>query len=141
GRRRGSASGNWAGSDSAGCRRGCSAGYRLRDRRAACPDTPIQRPSRRASPSSLPHLLQTIRSNRGHNLPCEDTLEITRGQAMKREYHKWYSERLGREMELLVFGHDGLPAVVFPTSQGRFFEFEDQGMVGALRDKLEGGQM
>ena len=40
---------------------------------------------------------------------------------MKREYHKWYSERLGRDMELLVFGHDGLPAIVFPTSQGRFF--------------------
>jgi esterase/lipase superfamily enzyme len=60
---------------------------------------------------------------------------------MKREYHKWYSERLGRDMELLVYGHDGLPAVVFPTSQGRFFEFEDQGMVEAVRDKLEGGRL
>jgi esterase/lipase superfamily enzyme len=60
---------------------------------------------------------------------------------MKREWHKWYSERLGRDMELLVFGHDGLPAVVFPTSQGRFFEFEDRGMVDAVRDKLEGGRL
>jgi esterase/lipase superfamily enzyme len=60
---------------------------------------------------------------------------------MKREYHKWYSERLGRDMELLVFGHDGLPAVVFPTSQGRYFEFEDRGMVDAMRDKLEGGRL
>jgi esterase/lipase superfamily enzyme len=60
---------------------------------------------------------------------------------MKREYHKWYSERLGRDMELLVFGHDGLPAVVFPTSQGRFFEFEDRGMIDAVRDKLEGGRL
>ncbi len=60
---------------------------------------------------------------------------------MKREYHRWYSERLNRDMELLVFGHDGLPAVVFPTSQGRFYEFEDQGMVDALRDKLEGGRL
>jgi esterase/lipase superfamily enzyme len=60
---------------------------------------------------------------------------------MKREYHKWYSERLGRDMELLVFGHDGLPAIVFPTSQGRFFEFEDRGMVEALRDKIDGGRL
>jgi esterase/lipase superfamily enzyme len=60
---------------------------------------------------------------------------------MKREYHKWYSERLGRDMELLVFGHDGLPAIVFPTSQGRFFEFEDRGMIDAVRDKLEGGRL
>jgi len=60
---------------------------------------------------------------------------------MKREYHRWYSERLGRDMELLVFGHEGLPAIVFPTSQGRFFEFEDQGMVDAVRDKIETGHL
>jgi esterase/lipase superfamily enzyme len=60
---------------------------------------------------------------------------------MKREWHKWHSERLGRDMELLVFGHDGLPAIVFPTSQGRFFEFEDRGMIDAVRDKLEGGRL
>src|ERR1700757_2031425 len=59
---------------------------------------------------------------------------------MKREYHKWFSPSLGREMELLVFGHNGLPAIVFPTSCGRFFEFEDRGMVGAVNDKLEHGR-
>jgi esterase/lipase superfamily enzyme len=60
---------------------------------------------------------------------------------MKREYHRWFSPTLGRDMELLLFGHDGLPAVVFPTSQGRFFEFEERGMVDAVRDKLEGGRL
>ena len=44
-------------------------------------------------------------------------------------------------MELLVFGHGGIPAVVFPTSCGRFFEFEDHGMVHAIHAKLEAGQM
>lgn len=38
---------------------------------------------------------------------------------MNREYHKWYSDRLGREMEMLVFGYSGLPVLVFPTSGGR----------------------
>lgn len=60
---------------------------------------------------------------------------------MNREYHKWHSNRLGREMELLVFGHAGLPAIVFPTSGGRFFEFEDRGMIGALGEKIDAGQL
>ena len=60
---------------------------------------------------------------------------------MRRDYHKWYSGELGREMEMLVFGHDGLPAIVFPTSCGRFFEFEDQGMVGAVADKIHAGKL
>jgi esterase/lipase superfamily enzyme len=44
-------------------------------------------------------------------------------------------------MELLVFGHAGFPAIVFPTSQGRFFEFEDRGMVNTVHDKLEHGHL
>ena len=60
---------------------------------------------------------------------------------MNRVYEKWWSPSLGRDMEMLVFGHGGLPVVVFPTSQGRFFEFEDQGMVGAIASKLEDGQV
>jgi esterase/lipase superfamily enzyme len=60
---------------------------------------------------------------------------------MKREYHRWFSPSLGRDMELLAFGHDGPPAIVFPTSCGRFFEFEDRGMVGAVQDKLENGHL
>ena len=58
---------------------------------------------------------------------------------MVREYHKWYSSRLGREMELLVFGHAGQPALAFPTSGGRFYELEDRGMIAALADKIEAG--
>lgn len=60
---------------------------------------------------------------------------------MNREYHRWHSGELGRQMEMLVFGHGGLPAIVFPTSQARFFEFEDNGMVGAVADKIEGGRL
>jgi esterase/lipase superfamily enzyme len=31
-------------------------------------------------------------------------------------------------MELLAFGERGFPVVVFPTSGGRFWEYEDRGM-------------
>lgn len=60
---------------------------------------------------------------------------------MNREYHKWHSSRLSRGMELLVFGHAGPPAIVFPTSGGRFYEFEDQGMAAALGPKIDSGQL
>ena len=60
---------------------------------------------------------------------------------MQREYLKWDSPSLGRPMEMLVFGHAGLPALVFPSSCGRFFEFEDQGMVAAVADRLERGAL
>ena len=51
---------------------------------------------------------------------------------MRRDYIKWYSPSLHRDMELLAFGHGGFPIVVFPTSGGRFWEYEDRGMVKAL---------
>ncbi len=60
---------------------------------------------------------------------------------MKREYHKWWSHALRREMELLVFGEAGPRMLVFPTRQQRFFEYEDHGMVHALRHALEGGKL
>ena len=60
---------------------------------------------------------------------------------MNREYHKWYSNALRRDMELLVFGHDGIPLLVFPTSMGRFFDYESRGMIQALQNKYEHGQL
>ena len=42
-------------------------------------------------------------------------------------------------MELLVFGHAGARVLVFPTSQGRFYEWEDRGMVAELGEHLSNG--
>ncbi len=56
---------------------------------------------------------------------------------MKREYHKWYSPALGRDMELLIYGHAGARVLVFPTSKGRFYEWEDRGML--QRSQRTGG--
>ncbi len=60
---------------------------------------------------------------------------------MNREYHRWYSHRLHREMELLVFGHAGAKVLMFPTRDGRFFEYEQLGIVGALREKIQAGHL
>ena len=60
---------------------------------------------------------------------------------MNREYHRWHSKDLNRDMEMLVFGHAGTPLIVFPTSMGRFFEYSDRGMMGALAHKIDSGQL
>ncbi|MDX1420304.1 MAG: alpha/beta hydrolase-fold protein [Rubricoccaceae bacterium] len=58
---------------------------------------------------------------------------------MNREHHRWHSPSLGRDMELLVFGHGGARVLAFPTSQGRFYEWEDRGMTRALGEHLRNG--
>lgn len=58
---------------------------------------------------------------------------------MNREYHKWFSPHLMHEMELLVFGHAGARVLVFPTRAGRFYDYENWGMVDAIRRKIDNG--
>ncbi|MCO5730463.1 esterase family protein [Rhizobium sp. SSA_523] len=55
---------------------------------------------------------------------------------MKREYLRWFSPRLHREMELLIFGEAGAKVLVFPTRDGRFFEYEQLGLVASLEEKI-----
>jgi esterase/lipase superfamily enzyme len=58
---------------------------------------------------------------------------------MHREYQRWFSPAVGKDMELLIFGHAGARVLVFPSSQGKFFEWEDRGMIDALGEHLDRG--
>jgi esterase/lipase superfamily enzyme len=58
---------------------------------------------------------------------------------MKREYHKWFSPHLKRDMELLVFGHAGTPVLFFPTRTARFYDYENWKVVDAIADKINKG--
>lgn len=60
---------------------------------------------------------------------------------MRRDYVKWYSPSLHRDMELLAYGEQGFPVAVFPTSRGRFYEYEERGMIHALAPKIERGEL
>jgi esterase/lipase superfamily enzyme len=42
-------------------------------------------------------------------------------------------------MELLVFGDGGTPVLVFPTSMGRFYQWEDFGMIAHMAERIEEG--
>lgn len=60
---------------------------------------------------------------------------------MNCEHHQWFSPSLGHEMALNRYGHAGQPLVVFPTSSGRFFDFEGNGMIAAAAPFLEQGKI
>ncbi len=44
-------------------------------------------------------------------------------------------------MEFKVYGHAGRPMVVFPTSRGRFYQYEDSGAVAALAQYVDAGRI
>jgi esterase/lipase superfamily enzyme len=60
---------------------------------------------------------------------------------MRRSYHRWFSPALGRDMELLVFGHAGARVLAFPPSRHPFSDWEDRGLVGSLAWHLDHGHL
>lgn len=60
---------------------------------------------------------------------------------MQVEYHRWWSPSLGQDMELKVYGHYGKPVLVFPAQSGRFFDYENFGMVEAVHGSIDGGKV
>ena len=60
---------------------------------------------------------------------------------MKTSYQKKYSRNLGREMEYKTYGEQGRPVMVFASQNGRFFDYEDFGMVDVLSPYIESGKI
>jgi esterase/lipase superfamily enzyme len=60
---------------------------------------------------------------------------------MKEEYHKWFSNDLDREFEMLVFGHYGYPVVLFPTFKAHFWEAKDFGLINSASNLINSGQI
>lgn len=58
---------------------------------------------------------------------------------MKEEYVKWHSHNLGREIETLIFGHQGYPVLIYPSSQGRYYEAKNFQLIESVRWFLEQG--
>jgi esterase/lipase superfamily enzyme len=60
---------------------------------------------------------------------------------MHREAHYWYSERIRREMGVVVYGHYGPPMIAFPTTGGDEWEYERQGVIGAMAHAINAGRV
>ena len=59
---------------------------------------------------------------------------------MEIRYDKWYSPALGRDMEIKTYGRGGKPVLYIPCQDGRFYDFENFGMLDAWRPFLDAGQ-
>ncbi len=60
---------------------------------------------------------------------------------MKREYYKWHSRFVKKELEILVFGHAGAPVLFFPTRTARFYDYENWRIIDAMKEKIEAGYL
>lgn len=58
---------------------------------------------------------------------------------MQISYQKIYSRNLNRDIEFKSYGHAGKPMIVFPSSGGRFYEFEDFKMIDAIAHLIDRG--
>ena len=60
---------------------------------------------------------------------------------MRREEHLIHSKILNIDLNYVGFGEGGRPLIMFPTSNGRYNENEDFGLVKAVEDKIEVGDI
>ena len=60
---------------------------------------------------------------------------------MKIEYHKTWSQSLERDMEYKTYGTSGHLLLAFPSQDGRFFDYENFGMVNVLAPWIESGKI
>jgi esterase/lipase superfamily enzyme len=52
-----------------------------------------------------------------------------------------WSDAIGANGSVVAYGHYGRPVLAFPAERGNAWEFENQGMVGAVEGLLEGGRL
>lgn len=59
---------------------------------------------------------------------------------MEIRYFKHYSRNLDRDMEFKVYGHAGRPVLFIPCEGGRFYDYEDFGMIDHWAQWIEEGR-
>ncbi|MCF0198403.1 MAG: esterase family protein [Bacteroidaceae bacterium] len=57
------------------------------------------------------------------------------------QYHNWYSQNLGRNMEYKIFGDRGHAMIAFPSQDGRFYDYAERGMIHELTPWIEAGRL
>ena len=60
---------------------------------------------------------------------------------MQIRYYKEHSGYLNRDMEFKVFGHAGRPIMIFPCQSGRFFDWENFGMIELTKAWIDAGKI
>ena len=60
---------------------------------------------------------------------------------MRRDSLSLEAPSIGGEGTVMAYGHFGRPVLVFPSEQGRAWDYENNGMIGVLSDLIEGGRI
>ncbi len=60
---------------------------------------------------------------------------------MKEEFYRWLSPNLNQSIEMLVFGHQGLPLILFPPNDGSFDTCRDAQAVAVLSEPVKAGKL
>lgn len=56
---------------------------------------------------------------------------------MTENYHKWYSQPIGEDFEMLVFGEEGIPLILFPPAKSRYYDYKDFGVIESLANYID----
>ena len=60
---------------------------------------------------------------------------------MQRAATELWSAALGAAGSVIRYGHLGRPVLVFPSEQGQAWDFENNGMVGAVEPLIDAGRL
>lgn len=60
---------------------------------------------------------------------------------MGKRHHSFYSPALGRDMAMDIHGHAGKPCLVFPSQDGRYWDYENFGMLEPCTRHLREGKI
>jgi esterase/lipase superfamily enzyme len=59
---------------------------------------------------------------------------------MRKERHHIYSPSIDARGSVIVYGHYGRPVIVFPSQQGAAYDYENNGMIGAVQSLINEGR-
>ncbi len=60
---------------------------------------------------------------------------------MNGDHHELYSPAIGAAGSVVAYGHYGRPVLAFPAEAGRAWDWQDNGMVGAIEGLLNDGRV
>ena len=59
---------------------------------------------------------------------------------MRRDHVSLHAPAIGNDGEMIAYGHHGRPILVFPSQQGRCWDYEERGMIGSVGWLIEEGR-
>ncbi len=60
---------------------------------------------------------------------------------MRRDHIDLHAPMIGGAGDVIAYGHWGRPLLVFPSQQGRAWDYENNGMIAVLAHLIEGGRL